>query len=230
MKTTSKTRFPMLLLALPLLTLLLLPGSARAQEQSGHAATAQASVPPEETPSEMEAFRHSPAVEGLARRLHMSTETAATVFEYINRGVVIAVILWFVFRTVPKIFRKRGETLQKQLLDARLAAAEANERLAVVEERLSKLDIDIEAIRRHTEQDSLNDEKRIQESLEAERQRIVASAGQEIEAAGATAQRELKKFAAQLAVDRARQGIRLGPEGDRLLIRSFGENLKGERN
>jgi F-type H+-transporting ATPase subunit b len=183
-----------------------------------------------ESNAQIEAFRHSPAVQTLARHLNLSTETTARILENINSGTLIAVILWFLFRTVPGIFRKRNETLQKQLLDARLAATQANERLAVVEERLSKLGVEIEAIRQQTELDSLNDEKRIQESLEAERQRIVASAGQEVEAVGAAAQRELKKFAAELAVSRARQGVRLSAEGDRMLIHSFGENLKGERN
>jgi F-type H+-transporting ATPase subunit b len=183
-----------------------------------------------ETQAQMEAFRHSPAVESIARWTHMSTETTARILEDINSGLLIVAILWFVVRFVPKAFRKRNETLQKRLLDARLQTAEANQRLAVVEERLSKLGVEIEAIREQTEHDMANDEKRIQESLEAERQRIVASAGQEIEAAGANVRRELKKFAAELAVDRARQGIHLGPEGDRVLIRTFGESLKEERN
>jgi F-type H+-transporting ATPase subunit b len=183
-----------------------------------------------ETHAQMEGFRHSPAVQSIARWTHVSTETAADIFQDLNSALLIAGILWFVFRIVPKMFRKRNETLQKQLLDARLAAAEANERLAVVEERLSKLGVEIEAIREQTERDSANDEKRIHEALEAERQRIVASAEQEIDAAGAAAQRELKKFAAELAVGRARQGIHLSPDGDRVLIRAFGESLKEERN
>jgi F-type H+-transporting ATPase subunit b len=178
----------------------------------------------------MEAFRHSAAVQSLARILHLSTESTARIIEDLNSGILIGAILWFLVRFVPKAFRKRNETLQKQLLDARLAAAEANERLAVVEDRLSKLGIEIDTIREQTERDMVNDEKRIQESLETERQRIIASAEQEIDAAGAAAQRDLKKFAAQLAVNRARQEIRLSPEDDRALIRSFGENLKGERN
>jgi F-type H+-transporting ATPase subunit b len=223
-------------LAIPLLALLLTSGTAPAQNPqapSGQAATAP--VPSEhmdepETQAQMEAFRHSPAVESIARWTHMSTETTARILEDINSGLLIVAILWFVVRFVPKAFRKRNETLQKRLLDARLQTAEANQRLAVVEERLSKLSVEIEAIREQTEHDMANDEKRIQESLEAERQRIVASAGQEIEAAGANVRRELKKFAAELAVDRARQGIHLGPEGDRVLIRTFGESLKEERN
>jgi F-type H+-transporting ATPase subunit b len=183
-----------------------------------------------ETHSELEQFRHSDSVKSLARRLNLSVETTARSIEIINSALIIGAIAWLVFRVVPKAFRKRNDTLQKQLIEARLAATEANERLAVVEERLSKLGIEIEAIRIQTERDSAEDEKRIQQSLETERQRIVASAEQEIEAAGAAAQRDLKRFAAQLAVNRARQQIRITPDDDRALIDSFAERLNGERN
>jgi F-type H+-transporting ATPase subunit b len=183
-----------------------------------------------ETHAQLEAFRHSDAVKTIARYMGVSTETAAVIFQDVNSAILIGLILWLIMRTVPKMLRKRNESLQKQLLDARLTASAANQRLAAVEERLSKLGIEIEGIREQTERDGANDEKRIHEALEAERQRIVASAEQEIEAAGATAQRELKKFAAELAVDRARHTIHLGPDGDRVLIRTFGESLKGDRN
>ncbi len=58
----------------------------------------------------------------------------------------------------------------------------------------------------------------------------VASTEQEIAAAGAAARRELKKFAADLSVERAVREIHLSAEDDRELIHSFGEGLRGERN
>jgi F-type H+-transporting ATPase subunit b len=115
-------------------------------------------------------------------------------------------------------------------MEARIATSQANERLSAVEERLSKLGIEIDAIREQSERESVQDEKRIQESLEIERQRIVASAGQEIDAAGAAARRELKKFAAELAVDQARRGIHLSVDQDRAMIHDFAKDLKRERN
>lgn len=187
-----------------------------------------------ETNSEIEAFRHSPAVQSLARHTHISTEAMAQILEDLNSAILIIAILWFIFRFVPKMYRKRSETLDKQLFDARSATAEANERLAVVEERLSKLGIEIEAIREQTMRDSENDEKRIHESLETEKQRILASVEQEIEAAGSTARRDLKKYAASLAIERATAEIRLTDDDDRAIIRSFaqnvGDNHRGEQN
>jgi F-type H+-transporting ATPase subunit b len=189
------------------------------------------SQPAEESEHEMDKFRHAKPVVALANKTGMPVETMAKIFEDLNSGILIAVILFFVLKIVPKSFRKRSETLQQQLVEARTATAHANERLAVVEERLSKLGVEIDSIREQSERDTANDEKRIQESLEEERKRIVASAEQDIAAAQSAAQRGLKKFAAELALERAKQQIHLGAEGDRALIHSFGEGLKkGDRN
>ena len=223
-------------LCLAFLLLSSLPGAVpllhaqTAQATASRAVSKAEKMDAPETNQQLEAFRHSPAVQNLARRLHISTEVAAKALEDLNSAILIGAILWFLFRMVPKMYRKRSETLQKQLFDARLATAEANERLTVVEERLSKLGIEIDAIREQTERDSVNDEKRIHDSLEAEKKRLVSSVEQEIESAGATARRDLKKYAATLAVDRAMSEIRLSADDDRALIRSFGSDLRGERN
>lgn len=183
-----------------------------------------------ETDKKTEAFRHAVPVQKIAALTGMSVETTAKIFEDLNSGILIALILWFILKTVPKMLRKRSEKLQRELIEAQVETSQAAERLAAVEERLSKLDIEIAAIRQQVEQESVSDEKRIQESLEEERKRIVASAEQEISAAGAAAKRDLKKFAAELAVDRALGRIHLSAEEDHALIHRFAESLKGERN
>jgi F-type H+-transporting ATPase subunit b len=207
---------------------------AKAQQPTpstaGHGASRAERMDAPETKSEAEQFRHAAPVQKIARLTHMSTETTAKIFEDLNSAILIGAILWFLARLMPKVLRKRSETLEKQLLDARLATSQANERLSAVEERLSKLGIEIEAIREQTERESASDEKHIHEALEADRQRIVASAEQEIEAAGAAARRDLKKFAAELAVDRALGRIHMSAEDDHALIHTFAEGLKRERN
>lgn len=181
-----------------------------------------------ETNSQLEQFRHSPAVQSLARHLGLSTETTAKIFEDLNSAILIGAVLWGIFLFIPKMYRKRSEILARDLLNARLATAEAQKRLAAVEERLSKLSIEIEAIREQTERDAANDEKRIRESLEAEKQRLLASIDQEIEAAGASVRRDLKKYAASLAIERATAEINLSEADDRALIRSFGQHFSAK--
>jgi F-type H+-transporting ATPase subunit b len=124
------------------------------------------------------------------------------------------------------MFRSRTETLQKDLVAARLATEDANRRLAEVEARLLRLDSEIGSIRQQVEQESIEDEKRIHATLEAERERVIASAEQEIAAVQAAAQRDLKKFAADLAIDHAMRRIQLSNDTDRALVREFGKSLK----
>lgn len=227
-------RFPQLLL-IPVLLFGMTSMTPRLHAQvTQPAQPAGSALPPRaekvdapESNKELEAFRHSPAVQSIARRLGLDTETTAKLFEDINSAIMIGAILWLLFRFIPRMYRKRSEVLDKQILDAALATSRANERLAVVEERLSKLDVEIASIREQSEHDSVEDQHRIHESLESEKQRLVASIEQEIEAAGATARRDLKQYAANLAMERALSEIHLTDDDDRALIRSFGQNLPG---
>ena len=179
-----------------------------------------------ETNSDVEQYRHSTVVEAIARILHVKTEVAAQIFEDFNSGVLIFAIGFALWKFLPKMFRSRSETLQKELVAARLATEEANHRLAEVQARLLRLDSEIGSIRAQVEKESAEDEKRIHASLEAEKERIIASAEQEIGAVQAAAQRDLKKFAANLAIDNAMHRIQLSNDTDRALVREFGKSLK----
>ena len=175
--------------------------------------------------SQVEQYRHSDVVKAIARFGHVSTETAAQIFEDVNSGVIVGAILIVLWKVLPAMFRRRSETLRRELTEAHAATEEANRRLAAVEARLSRLDREIEAIRQQAEKDGAEDEKRIHASLESERERIVSAAEQEIAAAQAAAQRDLKKFAADLAIDNAMRRIQLSAETDRTLVREFGAEL-----
>lgn len=175
--------------------------------------------------NQIDQYRHSPVVQGIARTLHVSTETAAQIFEDVNSGILLGTILIVLLKIVPKMFRNRSEKLQQDLVGARIATEEANRRLAEVEARLQRLDSEIGAIRQQVEQEAAHDEQRIHAAMESERERIVASAEQEIAAAQAAAQRDLKKFAADLAIDHAMRKMQLSADTDRALIREFGKNL-----
>lgn len=231
MKAFSMKKTSRLLLALLFAGLLMAPVAwVHAQNNPPNAARSSASgsehMDEPETNAELEQYRHSSVVKAIARTLHVSTEAAAEIFEDFNSGVLLIAIGGFLWKFLPKMFRKREETLQKELVDARKATVEANRRLTEVEARLLRLDSEIESIREQVEKESVEDEKRIHSTLEAERERIVASAEQEIAAAQAAAQRDLKKFAADLAIDHAMRKIQLSNDTDRALVREFGKSLK----
>jgi F-type H+-transporting ATPase subunit b len=178
--------------------------------------------------SSIEEYRHSAIVKLIARFGHVSTETAAQIFEDINSGVLIGAIVIVLWRMLPGLFRRRSEDVSRALTEAQRATEEANRRLTEVEARLMRLDSEIDAIRLQVERDAAEDEKRIHASMEAERERIIASAEQEIASLQAGAQRELKKFAADLAVDQAMHRIQLSADTDRELVKQFRQGLGSE--
>jgi F-type H+-transporting ATPase subunit b len=177
---------------------------------------------------EKEAFLHSPTVRKLGAMVGLNPEQAATAFT-VGNFLVLAVLLgWYVRKTLPKTFRERNTTIQKELVDARTATEEASARLSVVEERLSKLDDQIAAMRAQAEKDTAHDEQRIKASVEADKQKILAAAEQEIAAATSLAQRQIQQYAAELAIDQAARKLVVNAETDRLLVQNFARRLMGD--
>jgi F-type H+-transporting ATPase subunit b len=170
-------------------------------------------------------YRHSTSVQLLARWLHMDKESAARLFEYLNFAILAGAILYALSKYLPKRFRENRKNIQQRLLDARTATEQAHERLAAIEQRLGRLDEEIAAIRKQAEKDSVEDEARIKATIEEERRRIVDATSKDIAAASSAAQRDLKRFAAGLAVDRAAQRIVLTEDDDRGLLQEFAQSL-----
>ncbi|HTV81342.1 MAG TPA: ATP synthase F0 subunit B [Acidobacteriaceae bacterium] len=210
--------------------LLAAPGPLLRAQQTAAPASRQANQGPVkaehmDADSSETQYTHAAVVQAIARHLHVSTDFAADIFEDFNSGVILLAIAWLLWKALPKLFRGRSERLAKSLEEARRATEEANRLLAQVEARLSRLDTEIESMRAVMERDSAEEEKRILAAMEAERQRIITSAEQEIAAAQAGAQRDLKKFAADLAIDNAMRRIQLSVETDRALVKEFGEGM-----
>lgn len=174
-----------------------------------------------EEAEEENVYRHTRLVQSLARMFHMDVETTARLFEWINAGILFLAILIPLGRFLPRVLRKRSQTLSHNLEVARKTTADANARLTAVEAQLARLDEEISKIRSQAEEESREDEKRIKASIEEERARIIAAAEQEIAAAAAHAQRGLKRFAADLAIEQAAQQMILTPDTDRELISEF---------
>jgi F-type H+-transporting ATPase subunit b len=171
------------------------------------------------------AFKHSASVRAFAKLFHLSPDAASLAFWALNAVILFVFLGYFLVTGLPKAFRSRRQQLDRQIVEARTATEKAEERLRAVEERLSRLDSEIAAVREQAERDSANDEVRIRQTMEDEKDKIVASAEQEIAAAGAAAERSLRKFAAGLAVDRASSRLHLTEGDDRTLIQEFAASL-----
>jgi F-type H+-transporting ATPase subunit b len=168
-----------------------------------------------------ESFLNAPVVHELASFMHVSEPTARTIFLVINFAIIFFAIAIPLARMMPKIFRKRSQTLRQELDVARKATEEARQRMSAVEAKLAGLDQEIAKFRSQVEQESQEEEKRIKASIKEESERIVGAAEQEIGAATMQARRALRVFAADLAIEHAEKQLALTPETDRAVINEF---------
>jgi F-type H+-transporting ATPase subunit b len=171
------------------------------------------------------AFKQSSSIKWLARITGLSQEHAYWLAVMLNFAVVVVAILWAARRFLPGIFRERTAAIQKAMEEARKASSEARCRLADIEARLSRLDVEIGSMRAAAEKEAQADDARIKAATETDTRKIIESAEQEITAAVKQARRELAAYAADLAVSHAQKQIRVDADTDQALVRGFAEHL-----
>jgi F-type H+-transporting ATPase subunit b len=219
----------LMMVALGMLLLFSANGLVRAQSTAASEQTATNAVDKKQTVlNETDEYRLSPTVVKLGASLGMKPETAANAFTIFNILILVVAIGYGLLKTLPKAFRNRNTAIQKHLVDARTATEEATARLSSVEERLSRLDGQIAAMRTQADADSARDEQRIKASVEDEKVKIVAAAEMEIQSATALARREIQKYAAELAIEQAARKLVVTAETDSLLVESFAHKLGEE--
>jgi F-type H+-transporting ATPase subunit b len=170
-------------------------------------------------------FKHSPSVAWVAKVTGMDLDHASLLCELLNFGVVVGAIFWLLKKNLPVIFRNRTASIQKAMEEARKASDDANRRLAEIEARLSKLDVEIGGMRATAEQEAAAEEQRIKIAATEDVRKIVESAEQEIAAAAKSARRELTAYAADLAVSLAKKQIHVDAATDQVLLHNFAQQL-----
>ena len=183
----------------------------------------------EQEVDENDAYRHSKAVTKLGAMVGMNGDQAATVFTILNFLILAILIGYFALKLLPGMFRERSSLIRRRLVEARGATEEASGRLQAIEDRLSRLDGEIAAMRTQIEAETEREERKIEASVGEEVAKIVAAAESEIVAATATARRDLQKHAAELAIQYAAKRLVVTAEADRRLIASFAGRLAGEK-
>ena len=199
------------------------PTPAASTPQSGSQSSQPASGDDAES-----ALLHSPVVQSIARILHLKVDTAINLLLGLNFAIVFFAIAIPLARMMPRIVRKRSQTLNHDLSEARKATADAQSRLKAVEDKLAGLGEEMKKFAAQMEQESQEDEKRIKATLDEESARIVAAAEQEIEMTVVQAKRGLRSLAADLTIGQAEKQIALTPETDRALIAEFVAEVSGQ--
>ena len=179
----------------------------------------------EEAHDEHAKFKYSKTVVWLGRHLGIGTEGMYWV-SIVANFVLLGLFFYMLLRSkLPQMFRERTATIQKGIREARAASAEASRRLAEIEARLAKLDTEVGDIRGSAEREAAAEEERIRQAAEEDKRKVVEGAETEISAIARNARRELKSYAASLAVDLASRRIHVDEPTDQTLVREFVEQL-----
>jgi F-type H+-transporting ATPase subunit b len=174
---------------------------------------------------EMEEFKQSPSVQWISRHTGLNLQQSYWLSVVLNFVVIAVVIVWAGRKLLPGMFRDRTAAIQKAMQEAQQASEEAGRRLAEIESRLMKLDVEISAMRDAAEKEGAAEEARIKAAAEEDARKIVTSAEQEIAAAAKAARRQLTAYAADLAVGLAQKQIHVDAATDQALVRSFSGQL-----
>jgi F-type H+-transporting ATPase subunit b len=163
-----------------------------------------------------------------------SAEDKLVIWKWANFVLLVAGLGYLVAKSVPAMFRSRGEEILKGIQEAQKVKQDAEKRAAEMEARLAKLGADIETFRVHAKADMEKEGQRILEETAAHAKKLEAQAASEIESAGKTARASLKRYAADLALDLAAQRIhsRLDASTEDGLVDNFLSDLKrqGSKN
>jgi F-type H+-transporting ATPase subunit b len=178
-----------------------------------------------EEQDEMEEFKHSTSVQAISRLTGLNTRQSYWLSIVVNFAVIAGVIIWAGRKYLPGIFRDRTAAIQRAMREAQEASAEARRKLDEIEARLQKIDVEIATMRAAAEKEGKAEEARIQAAAQQDARKIVASAEQEIAAAGKAARRQLTAHAADLAVRLAEKQIRVDSATDQVLVRNFAGQL-----
>ncbi len=201
------------------------PKTASMGEQLAHASNEAAGKQEEEEGAE---FKQSSSVKFVANLTGLSPKGAYWLLVILNFLIIAGLVGWALKKNLPGMFKSRTESIRKSMDEARRASEDANRRLSDIEGRLSRLDTEIAEMRKNAEAEAAAEEQRIRAAAEEDRRKIVEGAEQEIEAAAKAARRDLKAYAADLAVSLAEKRIHVDSQTDERLVQTFVHQLGKE--
>jgi F-type H+-transporting ATPase subunit b len=133
---------------------------------------------------------------------------AMAVWRWANFLILAAGIGYLLAKNLPSFFSERTSSIQKEIAEAQKLKQESEARAAAILKRVSSLAADIEAFRVQSRAEMEREGERIREEAAVHIQKLNDQAQSEIESAGKTARRELRAYAADLALDLAAQRVR----------------------
>lgn len=149
--------------------------------------------------------------------------------KFFNIALVIGVLFYLLRKPVANFFRKRAAQIEEDIKAAEQAREDAKAKLAEVEEEVTQLQAKIAEIKEEAAREGEIEKQRIIEQAKEEAKRLIKAAEKEVENRTKAGRQELKEYAAELAVERAREILRrqLADDDDIRLIERTIKDIGG---
>lgn len=154
------------------------------------------------------------------------------IWRWLNFAILAAGLGYLIVKNLPPFFHARTSLIQKEISEAQKAKQDSDQRAAAIDKRVSGLGAEIEAFRVQSRAEMEREGERIRQETAVQIRKINDQAQIEIESAGKAARREVRLYAANLALDLAAQRIRtrLDAGAEAGLIDNFIGDLKRQES
>jgi F-type H+-transporting ATPase subunit b len=146
-----------------------------------------------------------------------------TIFRWLNFALVMGVITYLIRKVGAPYFRQNAQAISQSIRQAAEERAAAERELNEVSQKLAKIDLEIQDMRRTAANESAAQAERIRALARKEVERVAQAAQAEIVASERAAAMELRAAAARLATEHAAALIRarMNAVAEAGLFRSF---------
>jgi len=148
-------------------------------------------------------------------------------WEWGNFVVLAGLLGYLAVKQGGPFFNSRAAGIRQGIEDARKIKADSEARISAINSKLGRLDAEIASLRENAGNERRAAEQRLKEETGREIQRIAAHAAAEVETAGKSQRVDLKRFAAQLALELAETKVRarMSPNAEDALVQAFVRDL-----
>ena len=165
---------------------------------------------------------------------HAEGEAGLEKWKWANFAILAVLLGSLAAKQLGGLYRTHTEDIRKGIADAQAMKADAEKRIAAINQRVNALDEEIDKIRAESAGEMQREGARIAQETKAAIAKAEQQAAQEIDSAGKLARRDLKEYAAMLALQQAEERIRaqMNAASEGALIDNFVGDLarQGSKN
>jgi F-type H+-transporting ATPase subunit b len=156
------------------------------------------------------------------------TSEVSPIWKWANFAILAVGLGYLMAKHLPPLFASRTKEIQKGISESQQMKLDAERRSAEMDARLSALGADIEKFRTQSAAEMQQEGERISRETAAQIKKIEQQATVEIESVGKSTRRQLKEYAAELAMGLAEERLRsrIDNATESALVDDFVSNLE----